>query len=241
MLGLGAASVSCAAFALGACSSSSTGVQPSTDATMLEGDAASNPEASPLMGDASNPPLDGPVESSTEASTEASTSLDGGVEASDGASADSPSDAAACIPVDAGTPDAASVAAGNALANMTRSFLPSAPHDCVTCHGATFAGGLTVSGAVSKNLTPDPATGIGCWTDPQIVTAILSGTTPDGETLCVMPKWSTLGMTADQAEEIVQYLRTLSPVSNAVAPTICPGSGDAGAGDAALDGGSNGD
>jgi hypothetical protein len=239
VLGLGAASASCTAFFLAACSSSSGGTAnlPTGDATVLQEGAASNEDAGSPADGASNSPPDG----SQESGTEAGSSLDGGAEASDGALADAVSDGAACIPVDAGTADAAAVAAGNALANMTQSFIPRAPHDCVSCHGTTFAGGLSIEGAISKNLTPDPATGLGCWTDEQIVTAILQATTPQGEMLCIMPQWSTLGMTADQAEEIVDYLRSLPPVVNAVAPTVCPGSGDAGTGDAQPADGSNGD
>jgi hypothetical protein len=236
MLGLGAAGASCAVFALAACSSSSgRGPQGTSDATTVEG--SSSEDASPTP-EGSSPPEDGATkqdsasDAAQESSTEAGTP-DGGADASDGATGDG----STCAPVDAGTPDGASAEAGSALANMTKSFFPAGPAACAQCHGMNFSGGILVGGATSKNLTPDPATGLGCWTDAQIVAAILSGVTPDGETLCVMPKWITYGMTADQAEDIVEYLRTLPPVVNQVAPTVCPGSSDAGsdAGDAQID------
>jgi hypothetical protein len=242
---LGVAGVSAGAIGLAACSSTSggpTGHSP-LDATAQEAsspeEASTAAEGSAASTDAAH---DAPPDVALESGTEAGTSSDGSSDASDGGAADAPSESAACTPVDAGTPDAAAVAAGSSLANMTQSFFPAATHACGACHNANFAGGVTLMGATSKNLTPDPETGLGCWTDQQIVTAILYGMTPEvGETLCVMPKWSALGMTADQAEEIVQYLRSLPPVSNAVPETICPN--DAGASDASDAGpadGSNG-
>jgi hypothetical protein len=44
-----------------------------------------------------------------------------------------------------------------------------------------------------------------------------------------MPKWASKGMTTDQAEQIVEFLRSLPPVSNAVAPSACEIHPDAGA------------
>jgi hypothetical protein len=42
------------------------------------------------------------------------------------------------------------------------------------------------------NLTSDPATGLGCWTDQQIQNAIVNGQDPEGGTLCPsMPIWVT--------------------------------------------------
>jgi mono/diheme cytochrome c family protein len=197
-------------------------------------------EGSPSEEDApSEAVVDAQVDTGMTPEAGAEGGTDGGTsDASDGSVLDGSRDAAVeaaatCTPVDAGTPDAAVVAAGLAV---TMSFTPK----CTACHGSDFSGGTAISGAISKNLTPDPATGLGCWTDAQIVTAILYGTTPDGTTLCVMPRWSTMGMTPDQAEEVVQYLRTLPAVSNQVSPSACETKADGGTtdgGDAAADGG----
>jgi mono/diheme cytochrome c family protein len=141
--------------------------------------------------------------------------------------------AAVCQLVDASTPDPGAVAAGLALVTN---------RSCSLCHGAQFGGGVNVPpGAISKNLTPDP-TGLGCRTDEQIVTLILDGVTPEGDTLCVMPKWRTMPLankaplSPAEAGQIVQYLRTLAPIHNVVRPTDCAAIGfpppDAGTRDA---------
>jgi hypothetical protein len=236
-LWLGVAGTSYAALAFVACSSSSSnGAAEPMDATAQEGSPSEEDAPSEVLVDAS-------VDTGATQEAGAEGGADGGTgDASDGSALDGSGDAAAeaaatCIPVDAGMPDAAAVAAGLAV---TMSFTPK----CTACHGSDFSGGTAISGAISKNLTPDPATGLGCWTDAQIVTAILYGTTPDGTTLCVMPRWSTNGMTQDQAEEVVQYLRTLPAVSNQVSPSACETKADGGnsrdggdGGDAAADGG----
>ena len=236
-LWLGVAGASCVAFALSACSNSSPNTTPgSMDATAQE----------------ASPPEDAPSERLAEASArivDAGTTLDAGADGatvdevdgaagdgSDGAVLDGAADASvgaagACVPVDAGTPDDAAVAAGLAV---IMSFAPR----CFLCHGDDFSGGQLVSMAYAKNLTPDPATGLGCWTDEQIVTAMLYGTTPDGTTLCVMPRWSTKGMTPAQAEDVVHYLRALPAVSNEVPASFCEIKADAGV---AGDGGDAGD
>jgi hypothetical protein len=138
-----------------------------------------------------------------------------------------------CMPVDASL-DEASVLAGQDIVGN---------YSCFSCHGYDLSGGSMISGALAKNITPDPATGIGCWTDQQLVTAILYGTTPTGITLCVMPKWGTTGlygMTLDagQAEQVVQYLRSIQAVSNVVAPSSCETPTPDGGADAAEGGGS---
>jgi mono/diheme cytochrome c family protein len=229
-LWLGVAAPSCVALAFSACSSSSSNTKPeSMDATAQE---ASPPE------DAPSEPIEEASVRIVDAGTTSDVDADAAtVDASDSAVPDGSADAsveaaaAACVPVDAGKPDDAAVAAGLAVIN---SF---APH-CFICHGDDFSGGQLVSMAYPKNLTPDPATGLGCWTDEQIVTAMLYGTTPDGTTLCVMPQWSTKGMTPDQAEDVVHYLRALPPVSNAVPASFCEIKADAGA---SGDGGDAGD
>ena len=226
---LSVAAASCPALAFPACSSSSNGTPGAMDATAQE---SSVEDASSETGVEPGVDTGAPSEAGGEGGP------DGSTDASDGAALDGSADAGAeaaatCTPVDAGAPDDAAVAAGLAV---TMSFTP----HCTTCHGDDFSGGSPISGAIPKNLTPDPATGLGCWTDEQIVTAMLYGTTPDGTTLCVMPRWSTKGMTPDQAEDVVHYLRTLPAISNVVPPSGCEVKADAGVADAG-DGGDAGD
>lgn len=67
------------------------------------------------------------------------------------------------------------------------------------------------------NLTPDKETGLGNWTDDQIIAAITAGTTPEGRRLApIMPYEALSHLTADDARAIVAYLRSLPPVKNKV-------------------------
>jgi mono/diheme cytochrome c family protein len=74
-----------------------------------------------------------------------------------------------------------------------------------------------------RNLTPDNATGIGTWTEAQIVAAISTGITPDGRRLApIMPSAPFSQLTASDAEAIAAYLKTLPPVSNKVPGPFAP-------------------
>jgi hypothetical protein len=107
-------------------------------------------------------------------------------------------------------------------------------HRCEYCHGSTLSGNndgvasLTAEGGLAypPNLTPDPGTGLGCWTDPQIVNAILYGVDNHGTALCApMPQYGHNGAASldeMQAQAIVEYLRTLPIHVNAVPNTSCP-------------------
>jgi mono/diheme cytochrome c family protein len=68
------------------------------------------------------------------------------------------------------------------------------------------------------NLTPDKETGLGSWSNDQIVTALTTGKRPDGRELAgVMPWRAFANFTRDDLNSIVAYLRTLPPVHNKVA------------------------
>ncbi len=70
---------------------------------------------------------------------------------------------------------------------------------------------------VGQNLTPDKETGLGNWTDEQIVTAIRKGKRPDGSELSgVMPYAALSHLTDEDASAIVAFLRSLPPVNNKV-------------------------
>ncbi|KUG07575.1 hypothetical protein ASU33_14665 [Solirubrum puertoriconensis] len=66
---------------------------------------------------------------------------------------------------------------------------------------------------VSRNLTPEPETGIGDWTPDQFVKAMKYGQSPHGPLRSPMPKYSVV--TDDEARAIYAYLRSLRPVRNA--------------------------
>ena len=74
----------------------------------------------------------------------------------------------------------------------------------------------------SANITPDPETGIGSWTDEQIKVAIRTGQIPSGRILVpVMPYHSFNTMADLDLDAVVAYLRSVPPVKNEVpAPTF---------------------
>ncbi len=93
--------------------------------------------------------------------------------------------------------------------------------DCAACHTATggtpYAGGLSMNtpfGPISTpNITPDPTTGIGAWTDDQFYRAMHEGIGKQGEYLYpVMPfPWYTK-VSRDDVMAIKAYLFSLPPV-----------------------------
>jgi mono/diheme cytochrome c family protein len=67
------------------------------------------------------------------------------------------------------------------------------------------------------NLTPDNDTGLGNWTKDEIASAIQTGARPDGRILAsVMPWRAYAGLTKSDAAAIVEYLRSLPPISHKV-------------------------
>lgn len=100
--------------------------------------------------------------------------------------------------------------------------------DCMPCHtrkgGTPFAGGrelATPFGTLSSpNITPDPDTGIGRWSDDQFVGALHDGIGRGGQYLYpVMPFTSYTRLTRDDALAIKAYLFTLTPVLAPRAPS----------------------
>jgi len=67
------------------------------------------------------------------------------------------------------------------------------------------------------NLTPEAETGLGAWSEDQIVTAFRTGVRPDGRILApAMPWRGYAAMTDDDAYAVAAYLKSLAPVSNKV-------------------------
>ncbi len=105
---------------------------------------------------------------------------------------------------------------------------------CTDCHTpghfmghpdpARFLGGSDVGFGipgvgvfVGPNLTPDKATGLGTWTEAQIVIAITTGERPDGRMLAPVMPWRGLSvLTKSDALAIAAYLKSLPPVSHKV-------------------------
>ena len=65
----------------------------------------------------------------------------------------------------------------------------------------------------APNITPDPETGIGTWSDDEIARAIREGVRRDGSALFpIMPYLDYASMTDEDVRSIVVYLRTIPPV-----------------------------
>jgi mono/diheme cytochrome c family protein len=68
----------------------------------------------------------------------------------------------------------------------------------------------------SSNITPDPTTGIGKWTDEQIITATRAGRRPNGERLIPVHPYTVFnGMAEQDLKDVVVYLRSVPPVDRA--------------------------
>lgn len=66
---------------------------------------------------------------------------------------------------------------------------------------------------VAPNITPDPETGIGNWTDDELARAIREGVARDGHTLFpMMPYERFREMSDEDLASIIVYLRTLPPI-----------------------------
>jgi mono/diheme cytochrome c family protein len=73
---------------------------------------------------------------------------------------------------------------------------------------------------VAPNITPDPETGVGSWTDDQLTRAIREGISHDGHTLFPMMPYSHFRRMSDEdLASVVVYLRSLPPVRNTLPPT----------------------
>lgn len=69
----------------------------------------------------------------------------------------------------------------------------------------------------ASNISPDKKTGIGKWTDDQIIAATRGGVRADKSPLFpIMPFVSYSGMADQDVHDLVAYLRTVPPVANKV-------------------------
>jgi mono/diheme cytochrome c family protein len=104
--------------------------------------------------------------------------------------------------------------------------------DCTACHtlpgsGREFAGGRPIETPfgqlIGPNITPDPETGIGAWTDDEFVNALTKGTGRNGQRLYpAMPYTYYTKLTRDDALAIRAYLDTVPAVHNPVEPNQLP-------------------
>jgi mono/diheme cytochrome c family protein len=99
--------------------------------------------------------------------------------------------------------------------------------DCEACHtakdGAPFAGGrafvLPFGTIYTPNITPDPDTGIGKWSDAQFVRAVHRGVSADGSRLYPAFPYASYTLLIDaDVIAIKSYLFSLKPVRHANRP-----------------------
>jgi mono/diheme cytochrome c family protein len=77
---------------------------------------------------------------------------------------------------------------------------------------------------LGRNITPDKETGIGEWTEDQIVKALQTGVRPDGRILAPIMPWHAFAqMTKNDARAIAVFLKSVKPVKNAIAGPFGPG------------------
>jgi len=98
--------------------------------------------------------------------------------------------------------------------------------DCAACHtlpgsGHDFAGGRSIETPfgqlIAPNITPDPQTGIGAWTDAEFVNALTQGRGRNGTRLYpAMPFTYYTKVTREDALAIRAYLNTVPAVYNPV-------------------------
>jgi alcohol dehydrogenase (quinone), cytochrome c subunit len=126
---------------------------------------------------------------------------------------------AAAVPtIGCGGGDTATVSSGEKVAQ----------NNCLGCHDpgdGSYSGRTTTierAGAVfPSNLSADPATGVGGWTDAQLFDAIKNGIDDEGKTLCTtMPRWGTK-LSDAQITTVVAFLRTLPAVVKEIPGSTC--------------------
>ena len=112
---------------------------------------------------------------------------------------------------------------------------------CTNCHtpghfrghedGSQFLAGSEVGFddpvkgvVVGPNLTPDKETGLGSWSDQQIVNAMTRGVLPNGQALSMAMPWAGLAhLSQSDARAIVAYLRSLPAVKRRTPGPFAPG------------------
>lgn len=113
-------------------------------------------------------------------------------------------------------------------------YLVHGPAHCAQCHSGTdrenpaqvltepLHGGLSfemgpIGTRYARNLTPDPETGIGRYTDAQLARAVRTGVMPDGE-VSIFMAYSIASLSDEDLTAVISYLRSLPPVRREVPP-----------------------
>lgn len=170
-------------------------------------------------GDDTNPPL--PDAGAIDATTADGSSGDSSA-ATDGGRDGGAIEAGECVPFDAAALSDAAIQAGLKIVQARK---------CQTCHGQQLQGnqnGLPSKGAEGgtaypPDLTPDPETGLGCWSNAEIERAFLHGIDNDGIPMCdPMPRFGEMGdagIDEAGAAAVIAYLRSIPAIASPYIPS----------------------
>jgi mono/diheme cytochrome c family protein len=88
-----------------------------------------------------------------------------------------------------------------------------------TPHAGARAFPIPFGTVYSTNITQDKETGLGAWTDRQILDALVKGVRRDGSPILpVMPYEKYSGMAQEDLKALIAFLRTFKPVKRATPP-----------------------
>lgn len=120
---------------------------------------------------------------------------------------------AVTTPATAQAPSAAELARGKYVFGATGGCgCHTVPKQPVNAGGRKYDGPFGT--VYSSNITPDTKTGIGSWTDEQIITATRLGRRPNGERLLPVHPYTVFnGMAEGDLKAVTAYLRTLPAVN----------------------------
>ncbi|MEH2539269.1 MULTISPECIES: cytochrome c [unclassified Bradyrhizobium] len=125
-------------------------------------------------------------------------------------------------PRSVGAPDRAKARRGASLALLG---------DCATCHtapgGVPYAGGLAMPTPFGKiystNITPDPETGIGRWSEQAFIRALRSGVDREGRHLYpAFPYDHFTRVSDDDAKALYAFFMSIDPVKSSAPPNELP-------------------
>ncbi|QHA86049.1 c-type cytochrome [Serratia rhizosphaerae] len=128
-------------------------------------------------------------------------------------------------------PQTVQISSGSALQEqIKRGEYVSRLSDCTACHtaegGKPFAGGYRLNtpfGAIlSSNITSDPETGIGGWTQEQFDRAVRHGIGSHGYLYAAMPYNAYAKLTDQDLADLWAYIKTIPPVKNKVVENQLP-------------------
>lgn len=102
----------------------------------------------------------------------------------------------------------------------TRGALAGRPDPALALAGSDIGFGIPGLGYFyPPNLTPDAETGLGKWSEADIIKAVRTGERPDGRVLVpVMPWPSYAALTDDDARALAAYLKSLKPIRHQAPP-----------------------